>query len=167
MSRWIKSTTTVSIQHRVAFVFLPLERVYSNGDQLASMNMNPPFSKFKSKDENMSPNMRDLRFVFGGLLSLKLPACQWNPTITSKKMPVLLVPSSMTSWRVEVWGILLRICVDGTQNARCGYYPSNESYYMGVSKNRGTRNGWLQWKTLLKWMIWGYPYFWKHPYRFY
>ena len=23
----------------------------------------------------------------------------------------------------------------------------------------------LQWKTLLKWMIWGYPYFWKHPYQ--
>ena len=22
----------------------------------------------------------------------------------------------------------------------------------------------LSWKTLLKWMIWGYPYFWKHPY---
>ena len=22
----------------------------------------------------------------------------------------------------------------------------------------------LQWKTLLKWMIWGYHYFWKHPY---
>ena len=22
----------------------------------------------------------------------------------------------------------------------------------------------LYWKTLLKWMIWGYPYFWKHPY---
>ncbi len=21
----------------------------------------------------------------------------------------------------------------------------------------------LQWKTLLKWMIWRYPYFWKHP----
>ena len=21
----------------------------------------------------------------------------------------------------------------------------------------------LWWKTLLKWMIWGYPYFWKHP----
>ncbi len=21
----------------------------------------------------------------------------------------------------------------------------------------------LYWKTLLKWMIWGYPYFWKHP----
>ncbi len=22
----------------------------------------------------------------------------------------------------------------------------------------------LYWKTLLKWMTWGYPYFWKHPY---
>ena len=21
----------------------------------------------------------------------------------------------------------------------------------------------LKWKTLSKWMIWGYPYFWKHP----
>ena len=27
------------------------------------------------------------------------------------------------------------------------------------------QNGWLiSWKTLLKWMIWGYHYFWKHPY---
>ena len=36
---------------------------------------------------------------------------------------------------------------------------------MGVSKNRGTQNGWVKWKALLKWMIWGYPigYFWKHP----
>ena len=30
------------------------------------------------------------------------------------------------------------------------------------------RNGWfISWKTLLKWMIWGYPYFWKHPYYSY
>ena len=38
---------------------------------------------------------------------------------------------------------------------------------MGVSKNRGTSK-WmvdsLEWKTLLRWMIWGYHYFWKHPY---
>ena len=35
---------------------------------------------------------------------------------------------------------------------------------VGVSKNRGTpKMGGLQWKTLLKWMIWGHPYFWKHP----
>ena len=27
------------------------------------------------------------------------------------------------------------------------------------------QNGWfISWKTLLKWMIWGYPYLWKHPY---
>ena len=26
------------------------------------------------------------------------------------------------------------------------------------------QNGWfISWKTLLKWMIWGYHYFWKHP----
>ena len=31
----------------------------------------------------------------------------------------------------------------------------------------GPQNGWLiSWKTLLKWMIWGYHYFWKHPYQF-
>ena len=29
----------------------------------------------------------------------------------------------------------------------------------------GPENGWfIIWKTLLKWMIWGYHYFWKHPY---
>ena len=40
--------------------------------------------------------------------------------------------------------------------------------YMSVSKNRGNppQNGWWKWwKTLLKRMIWGYHYFWKHPYR--
>ena len=35
---------------------------------------------------------------------------------------------------------------------------------MGVSKNRGTPK-WMVYKgkTLLELMIWGYPYFWKHP----
>ncbi len=27
-----------------------------------------------------------------------------------------------------------------------------------------SQNGFLIMETLLKWMIWGYPYFWKHPY---
>ena len=37
---------------------------------------------------------------------------------------------------------------------------------MDVSKNRGTPK-WMVYngKSLLKWMIWGYPYFWKHPNR--
>ena len=41
------------------------------------------------------------------------------------------------------------------------------SFAIGVSQNRGT----LKWmvkimENLLKWMIWGYPYFWKHPYHY-
>ena len=38
---------------------------------------------------------------------------------------------------------------------------------MGVSRNSGTPK-WMVYngKSLLKWMIWGYPYFWKHPYTF-
>ena len=37
--------------------------------------------------------------------------------------------------------------------------------HMVVSKNRGTPK-WMVYngKPLLKWMIWGYHYFWKHPY---
>jgi len=41
----------------------------------------------------------------------------------------------------------------------------SKSHHLGVSKNRGTpKMDGLWWKTLLKWMIWGYHYFWKHPY---
>ena len=37
--------------------------------------------------------------------------------------------------------------------------------YTGVSKNMGyPKMDGSQWKSLLKWMIWGYHYFWKHPY---
>ena len=40
--------------------------------------------------------------------------------------------------------------------------------YMDVSKNRGTPK-WMVYIIIespikVKWMIWGYPYFWKHPY---
>ena len=42
---------------------------------------------------------------------------------------------------------------------------TSNSLYMGVSKNRDIpQNGWFTWKTRLKWMIWGYHYFRKHPY---
>ena len=41
-----------------------------------------------------------------------------------------------------------------------------EHLHLGVAKNRGTPK-WMvyngKWKTLLKWMIWGYHYFRKHP----
>ena len=36
---------------------------------------------------------------------------------------------------------------------------------MGVSKIEVPQNGWEKWKTLLKWMIWGYHYSRKHPYK--
>ena len=46
--------------------------------------------------------------------------------------------------------------------------PLLDAIRLGVSKNRGTpkwiKMDGLQWKTLLKWMIWGYHYFWKHPF---
>ena len=37
---------------------------------------------------------------------------------------------------------------------------------MGVSKNRGGPPKWMVYKgkALSELMIWGYPYFWKHPY---
>ena len=40
--------------------------------------------------------------------------------------------------------------------------------YMDVSKNRGTPK-WMvkiMENPINKWMIWGYPYFWKHPYMY-
>ena len=44
--------------------------------------------------------------------------------------------------------------------------PNDYINYMGLSKNRGTpkwMDGWWKsWKSLLKLMIWGYHYFWKH-----
>ena len=54
----------------------------------------------------------------------------------------------------------------GSLTCPCTYGPLFGIYiYMGVSKNRGTPK-WMAYngKPLLKWMIWGYHYFWKHPY---
>ena len=36
---------------------------------------------------------------------------------------------------------------------------------MGVSKLGIPKNGWFIVENLLKSMIWGYHYFWKHPYQ--
>ena len=64
----------------------PLEKVYGNGDQLAIMKMNPPLSKFKSKDENISPKMRDLRCFLGGfVLKPTSPPLKSNDHIRRRK----------------------------------------------------------------------------------
>lgn len=44
-------------------------------------------SKFKSKDANISTNLRrDLRFFWGGLCPLNLPACPWKALIPSAEI---------------------------------------------------------------------------------
>ena len=47
---------------------------------------------------------------------------------------------------------------------RFGKINDFHCHYLGVSENRGTPK-WMvkRWKTLSKWMIWGYHYFRKHP----
>ena len=51
------------------------------------------------------------------------------------------------------------------KNQQEGHVEGHQQKDMDVSKNRGTpKMDGLQWKTLLKLMIWGYRYFWKHPY---
>ena len=65
--------------------------------------------------------------------------------------------------RMEVPGSKVTIQWIITYNPTIYYIP-----YMGVSKNRGTPK-WMVYngKPLLKWMIWGYHYFRKHPYTIY
>ena len=42
--------------------------------------------------------------------------------------------------------------------------PNHLRLDVGVSKNRGTPKWMVKIMEIsLKWMIWGYPYFWKHP----
>ena len=54
------------------------------------------------------------------------------------------------------------------RNAFCGRgWVFVADVNMGVSKNRGTPK-WMVYfmeNPMNKWMIWGYHYFWKHPYR--
>ena len=42
--------------------------------------------------------------------------------------------------------------------------PFSTMNYIWVFPKIGVpQNGWFIMETLFKWMIWGYPYFWKHP----
>ena len=43
-------------------------------------------------------------------------------------------------------------------------FPKTRVFIWVFPKIGGPQNGWFIWKTLLKWMIWGYHYSRKHPY---
>ena len=45
-----------------------------------------------------------------------------------------------------------------------GTVSNNQSSFGCFQKYGYPKMDGLYWKTLLKWMIWGYPYFWKHPF---
>ena len=63
-------------------------------------------------------------------------------------------PTTVQTFPTQKIGILTR-----TLWQLGGVCPSKLDFYddMGVSQNRGTPK-WMVW------MIWGYHYFWKHPY---
>ena len=64
-------------------------------------------------------------------------------------IPIGCKVDCLGKWRCEpIWTVLLLTI-----------------FYMGASKNRGTPKWMVYNGTLSKWMIWGYPYFWKHPYN--
>ena len=84
----------------------------------------------------------------------------WKKTPTSKMTQGLV---TMTPWRLTIplptsrWqpGDLGCLALAG---------PGIGQVQLDVSKNNGIpKMDGLQWKTLVKWMIWGYPYFRKHP----
>ena len=80
---------------------------------------------------------------------------------------------SLVNWRQLKPGDML--VVHGTKGSKDGKELLEAKWmkmgdvkrqYLGVSKNRGKtpKMDGLEWKTLLKWMIWGYHYFRKHPF---
>jgi len=68
-------------------------------------------------------------------------------------------PSQST--RLAIGGLSLHLQRRG--GLRFASQRPNDSPFFGVSENGGTPKMDGLWKTLFKWMIWGYPYFWKHP----
>ena len=102
-----------------------------------------------------------------------LPGCSW---LTSPSLPKLGTLCHCFKISQEWLPQMFR----NQQHFMCAqdgdYYCSEEvggelkdgiwtyfTWYMDVSQNGGTPK-WMVWKILLKWMIWGYPYFRKPPY---
>ena len=93
----------------------------------------------------------------------------WNLKMMVSKRN-LLFQGLLVRFHVKFQGCIYKISKAAylRNNKRCSQTPSDKlSKYMDVSKNSGTPK-WmvydLWWKTLLKWMIWGYQNFLEHPY---
>ena len=67
---------------------------------------------------------------------------------SSRLAPLCNMPG--IRWRIVDISRYKRYVNIGVEPKIGGFYPPN--------------GWWKKWKTLLKWMIWGYPYSWKHPY---
>ena len=77
---------------------------------------------------------------------MKLPMSSW----TSLSLAVTAISPTSQCWSGAAQHVLFGRCL---------------KEQMGVSKNRGTPKWMVKIMENLyqKWMIWGYPYFWKHP----
>ena len=71
--------------------------------------------------------------------------------------------------RFSSWSLISKpLGWEEVNHSRHGHGANKASRHMGVSKNRGIPK-WMVYngKLLLKWMIWGYPYFWNLPVAIY
>ncbi len=72
-------------------------------------------------------------------------------------------PAAILTWHHPLASVLFNPNCSCDFRIRDSQIPSRSIWIfprIGYPKMDG-----LKWKSLLKWMIWGYPYLWKHPYQ--
>ncbi len=87
-----------------------------------------------------------------------LPKQSWHNELQHGKHKV------NTDWKVLTYATFETLHQHSAEQNLQGAIPNSKTD-MGVSKNRGGPPKWMVYngKPYCKWMIWGYPYFWKHP----
>ena len=95
------------------------------------------------------------------------PGADWNPGRGDNRTTqvILLVMFCWKLWKRSRFGSTLAGFCKGRELQKGGKWRWGTSFTFWMVDSIRPQNGWLiSWKTLLKWMIWGYHYFWKHPY---
>jgi len=97
----------------------------------------------------------NLDFFGGHFLTTTIPGHPWRPIIPGSPLP------RKRAIELDPLGHDASPMVKGAGRWR----ERKLVLSLGVSKNKGIpkMDGENHGKTLSKWMIWGYPYFWKHP----